>query len=277
MATKDENVKKLAELKAKAEELAQQYNDAVQNGKFGESVKINAETEEAVNEYTSIVRTMCFDECKSKDDPMLYAVTIMRYETIAIKDEKKGEDKIPVRSIVPKERDIDLLRLDKYCGGIGKDKNWMHIVQKLNFLLTVDAAKKIGVKPAEMARLNDSYLMSEIARQFDMGKNPVSKTNLLKTLQTAVSAMIGDEYKATSHDVERLMMVFAKRGKTSLAVVAANHKNFRTYVADVCHRIVTSGDYSIIAPMKKEESSKAFTVEDKTEEKPKAAKESKVA
>lgn len=45
----------------------------------------------------------------------------------------------------------------------------MHIAQKMNFLLTAQKAKDLGLDPQ---KVNDSYAMSEIARQFDMGKNP---------------------------------------------------------------------------------------------------------
>ena len=102
------------------------------------------------------------------------------FVTIGVKDEQKGDDKVPVRSIVDKERQIDLLKLHKYCGSIGANENWSHIAQKMNFLLTAQKCVDLGVDPKSV---NDSYSMSEIAREFDMGKNPTSKTNLLKTLQ----------------------------------------------------------------------------------------------
>ena len=54
---------------------------------------------------------------------MLTAVQTLSYVTIGVKDEQKGDDKVPVRSIVDKERQIDLLKLHKYCGSIGADEN----------------------------------------------------------------------------------------------------------------------------------------------------------
>ncbi len=95
--------------------------------------------------------------------------------------------------------------------------------------------------------------MSEIAREFDMGKNPTSKTNLLKTLQTVITAMLGEQYKATSHDVDFLMSVYSKknRGK-ALTVTCANHRYFRNYLAEVCHRIATGKTYELDFKTKKD-------------------------
>ena len=247
--TREEGMAKLAELKSSVEEQVKVFNDAVQNGRFEESTKADKAMTGTINEYTATVRDMCFEECKATDDPMLAAVKTLSYVTIGVKDEQKGDDKVPVRVIVDKERQIDLLKLDKFCGGIGADPNWMHVAQKMNFLLTAQKAKDLGLDPA---KVNDSYAMSEIARQFEMGKNPTSKTNLLKTLQMVVTAMVGDGYKATSHDVNFLLSVYSKKNRKALTVSCANHRNFRGYVMEVCHRIVTNKSYELEYKTKRE-------------------------
>lgn len=240
--TREENIAKLAQLRSDAEKLATDYNAAIQDGKFEDASKADAAMTEKVNEYTATVRDMCFEDCKNTPDPMLTAVTTLSFVTIGAKDEQKGEDKVPVRTIVEKEKPIDLLKLHSYCGSIGKDKNWSHIAQKMNFLLTAQKCVDLGIDPKAV---NDSYAMSEIARDFDMGKNPTSKTNLLKTLQTVVTAMLGEEYKATSHDVNFLMSVYSRKNRKALTVSCANHRNFRNYIAEVCHRIVTAKSYAV--------------------------------
>ena len=247
--TREENVAKLAQLKSEVEGIVKTYNDAIQNGRFEESTKADTAMTEKINEYTATVRDMCFEDCKATDDPMLTAVKTLSYVTIGVKDEKKGDDKVPVRTVVDKERAIDLLKLDKYCGGIGHDKEWMHIAQKMNFLLTCQKARDLGLDPQ---KVNDSYAMSEIARQFEMGKNPTSKTNMLRTLQMVVTAMLGDGYKATSHDVNFLLSVYSRKNRKALVVSCANHRNFRGYIAEVCHRIVTGKEYELEYKTKRE-------------------------
>lgn len=258
--TREDNIIKMNELRDKVEELVKEYNEAVMDGDVAKTIQLNEDTEKAVNEYTSIVRDMCFAECKATDDPMLTAVTMLTFKTIGIKDEKHEGEKFPTRVAIGKERTINLKALDTYCGGIGADKNWMHICQKMNFLLTAQKAVDLGIDPKSV---NDSYAMSEIARGFDMGKNPTSKTNLLKTLQTVVSAMLGDGYKATSHDVNFLMSVYSKKNRKALTVTCANHRNFQNYLAEVCHRIVTGKSYGIEYRRKKDsaDASKPVTIE----------------
>lgn len=240
--TREENTAKLAQLRSDAEALVKEYNEAIQNGKYEDATKADTKLTDTVNEYTATVRDMCFEDCKNTENPMLTAVTTLMFVTIGVKDEQKGDDKVPVRSIVDKERQIDLLKLDKYCGGIGANKNWVHIAQKMNFLLTAQKCVDLGIDPKS---INDSYSMSEIAREFDMGKKPTSKTNLLKTLQTVITAMLGEGYKATSHDVNFLMSVYSKKSRTALTVTCANHRYFRGYLAEVCHRIVTGKVYDV--------------------------------
>ena len=240
--TREENAAKLAELRVQAESLATSYNEAMQNSRFDDVGKIDGAITETINEYTAVVRDMCFEDCKATDDPMLTAVRTLSFITIGVKDEKSGEDMIPVRVIVEKERQIDLLKLHKYCGSIGANESWPHIAMKMNFLLTAQKCADLGIDPKSV---NDSYAMSEIARDFDMGKTPTSKTNLLRTLQIVIEAMLGEEYKATSHDVNYLLSVYSRKNRKALTVTCANHRFFRNYMAEVCHRIVTGKSYEV--------------------------------
>ena len=266
--TREESKAKLVQLRADAEALTKEYNEAIQNGKFDVAQKKDEAIEQKVNEYTGIVRDMCFDDCKATSNPMLTAVQMLFFTTIATKDEKKGDDKVPVRSIVDKDKPIDLLKLDKHCGGIGADKNWAHIAQKMNFLLTVQKCHDLGIDPKEV---NDSYAMSEIARQFEFGKNPTSNTQLLKSLQTVITAMLGDEYKATSHDVAFLLSVYSKKNRAALTVTCANHRYMRNYLAEICHRIVTNGAYKVDFKRKRDNITGGSPVE-KSTDKPKSGK-----
>jgi hypothetical protein len=171
----------------------------------------------------------------------------LTYASIAAKDVKNDDD-IVERKIVDVEKKIDLERLDKFCDGIGADKNWVHLAQKMNFLLTAQKCVDLGVDPH---KLNDSYAMSEIAKSIDMGKTPTSKTNLLRTLQMVVTGMLGEEAKATSHDVNYLLSIYSKKGRKALSVSCANHKYFIGYLAEICHRIILGKAYEVEYKAKK--------------------------
>lgn len=241
--TRAEKENKLKELRATAEEKVKAYNEALQDGKFDEAQKLDGEITDTVNEYTSTVRDMCFEDCAAADDPMIAAVTALSFITIAVKDNRKGDEKIPVREVIERERQIDLLKLHKYVsGGIGHNKEWNVMIEKFNLLMTCQKAKDLGIDPSS---INDSYAMSEIAKGYDLGKNPASKTNLLKTLTAIVQAMVGEEYKPVSHDVNFLLSVYSRKSRKALTVTCANHKYLRGYVMEICHRIVTGKTYEV--------------------------------
>ena len=232
-----------AELREQAENLCREYNANIQDGNFSEVSRLDGEIEQVVNEYTSLAREECFNALKATDNPMLEAVKQLTFPTIRARDTKQGDEKIPVRVVEEIERPIDLMKLHKATpGGIGADKEWGYKVEKLNFLLTAQKAKDLGIKVKEV---NDSFAMAEISKQIDMGKNPTSKTNLLKTLNIVIQAMIGEEYKAVSHDVNFLMSVFSRKNRAALTVSCANHKYMRQYCAEICHRIVMGETYKI--------------------------------
>lgn len=265
--TKAERIAEMQVLREKAESLVMQYNEGIQNGNPNPTIEVNvldsngnvtgtkAEyitnlIDEAMNKYTAIAREICFTECRETDDPMLEAVKRLTFATIGMKVSRKGEEKIPVAEIIEKNKAIDLLKLHKTVdGGIGKNPKWNGMVEKMNFHMTARQAKRIVKKKENLTRvlteINDSYAMSDIAKAIDMGKDPTSNTKLLGTLQGIVTAMIGDEYKATSHDVNFLTDLYATKGRTALSVNCANHRYFRAYIAAICHSIVTGEDYEI--------------------------------
>lgn len=239
----ENTIAKKAELRKKAEELTQSYNEAIQNGDFTNAQKLNSEIEQAVNEHTSIAREECFTRIRATNDPMLNAVKELSFMTIRAKDTKAGDEKIPVRIIEDVEKPIDLLKLHKSTeGGIGKNKDWALMIEKLNFLMTAQKAVDLGLNPKD---LNNSYAMSDIAKQINLGKTPTSKTNILKTVQAIVTAMIGEEYKAVSHDVNFLLSVYSRKNRKALTVTCANHKYMRQYMMEICHRIVMGKTYEL--------------------------------
>lgn len=233
-----------AEMREKVESLVKDFNDKRQNGEYEDAMKIEKETEELVNEYTALCRKECFDYLAETSNPMIEAVKMLSYPTIRIKDTKQGEEKIPVRIVEDIERAIDLLKLHKHVGGdgIGAAKNWVNMAEKFNLLMTAQKAVDLGIDPK---LVHDSYAMSEISKEIDMGKTPTSKTNILKTLNMVIAAMIGEEYKAKSHDVNFLLSIYSRKNRKALTVSCANHKYMRQYLAEICHRIILDKSYEI--------------------------------
>lgn len=241
--TRAEKEARLATIKEDVAKKVEAYNEAMLDSKLEDAIKINEETAELVNEYTGIARGLCFEDCEATDDPMLEAVKRLTFTTIAVKDAKENDENIATRRLIDKEMQIDILKLhNKVKGGIGHNKQWNFMIEHFNLLMTIQVAKNLNIDPKD---INDSYDMHETSRQMDLGKNPVSKRNLLKTLTGIVQAMIGEEYKPLSHDVNYLLLVYGKKSRKALTVTCANHKYLRGYIMEICHRIVTGKAYSV--------------------------------
>ena len=237
--------KRLKEIRAEVTEYVDKYNDLVMSGKA--KAKDLAELEEkikkGVSDYTSVKENDVFLECKATENPMLEAVKRLTFQTIAVKDEKSEDgDGVVLKNIDTRDRDIDLKKLHTKCGSIGANPSWIYILEKFNCLLTMKAADDLGLDPKEV---NDSYAMDKLAREVEMGKNPTSNNNIVKTLQMVVSAMIGEEYKATSHDVKYIEKVYTRKSREALKVTCGNHKQLRGILAQVCHKLVLGKSYAI--------------------------------
>lgn len=193
--------------------------------------------EQVINYYTTISKGECYKAAKESGSPMHYAVKTFFFPAIKIGKSEDKETHIVTYSIDEFEKPIDLGDMHKQLGGIGHDTNWIYTVEQLNYYLTIRAAERVGATVKI-----ESFRMNDIARERSLGKNPCSNTNMLKTLQLIVTEMLGEGYKATSHDVNYLIDVYAndnKKSKTS--ITAANHKTLRNYLKKVCYRVLTNG------------------------------------
>lgn len=247
--TREELMTKMAESKAKAEAGVIAYNEAFLSGNLEAMSTAEAQTDEAIADFDNASKFIAFIDCAAAEDPMREAVTLLTYTSIATKDSKVEGTAAKTRELVEREKYIDLLQLHKYVqdrkinpDGIGHDKRWQYIIEQLNCQLTARVAVSLGISVKDV---NDSYAMSAIAKEINLGKNPTSNTNLLKTLNVVVAAMIGEEFKATSHDVAFLLEGYSKKSRKALTLTTSNHKTLRQTMAEICHRILLKKGYIV--------------------------------
>ncbi len=222
----------LAEIKAIAEDLLTKSEEAET---IAAKKEIDDDLDYVVGYYKNISKTSAYAAAKASGDPMQYAIREFFYPAIKVKETKDKDTGIVLRSVEDAIAPLDLGDMHKKLGGIGANKNWIYMAEKLNYYLTINAANRVGATIK-----HDSMTMKEISKDIDLGKNPCSKTNMLKTLQAVITAMLGDGYKVTSHDVNYLTDVYAndvKKSKTSIS--AANHSTLRGYLKKVCYRILS--------------------------------------
>ncbi len=240
---KRENLPKmqnLDEIKSLAIETLKASGDA-ENAK--EKGEIDKFLDEVIKHYASESKHASYLVCKGSEDPMKTAILMFAYPTIRVKETKDADTGIVTRSIEDSEKGIDLADLQKRIGAIGADSNWLFAAEKLNYHLTYKAAMEMGDSRLQaILKSNDNFIMKDISRQIDLGKNPVSNNNLKKTLQGIVEMMLGKEYHIISADEKYLVQVFVKdNGKSRTSVTSANHRACVGYLKKICYRILTDG------------------------------------
>lgn len=222
----------LEEIKEKAIELLEKSESCE---KLDEKREIENDLDSVIKYFTATSKNECYTKARESGDPMKFAIKEFFFPVIRIVERDDNETGAKMRFIADAMRPIDLGDMYKKLKGIGADVNWIYVAEKLNYYLTLRAAQRVGAKVK-----SDAFVMNEIAKQIDMGKNPCSNNQMLKTLQGIITMMLGDGYKATSHDVNYLVDCYSndsKKSKTS--ITAANHKTLRNYLKKICYRILT--------------------------------------
>ncbi len=230
-------------LQTEINDLVKNYNEAKQTARFADAAELDEKIQKKVKECAGYAKRIAYEECAAEADPMLAAVTRLRYSVPAVKDE--DVDGVPVRSVVVREKPIDLFGLHKFIpGGIGVDKGWEDGVKGFNTLMTFERAIDLGIDPTT---LNDSQCMMEIKRKYEDGETPASNTKLLATMRLLVAHMIGPDHAANvrSQDVKYLLLVYCKKGRKALTVTCANETKLCETLAEICHRVVTGKGYAI--------------------------------
>ena len=200
---------------------------------------------EVIQAYTAESRRQCFKHCIDSGDPMMTAIRTLQFDAIRTKLTKNKEEGTEIMTIEPTKKPIDLLRLQDKAGRcIGKSEKWHFMIEKFNLLLTCKVACSIGADPTE---IHSSIYMSEVAKDIRLGKSPVSKSNLRRTLGAIIAAMIGDEYaeKVLSCDVNYLLTIYTKKGNRETKTVKVADAKFLTmYIAEIANEMVLRAEGS---------------------------------
>lgn len=248
MTTQAERIQKLTETRAKLEENASAYNEAIRtDGTTAEVIaELNSKKDELLGIYVATAREMCYEECKAAEDPMLHAAQKYNFDCISVKDVQDKDTGTVTRTIVDTKKVIDLFTLHRHCKGIGKNSNWVYMLERFNYLLTYKTVTDITTgddQKAKLDKLKKTYAMDKVSKDIDMGKTPTSNTQVLKQLDTLIAATIGEEYHGLSIDAKFLLKIYTKEGKGALSVVTPTHSRFCGKFLRVLHRIVTNGTY----------------------------------
>lgn len=272
----------LASLGEKLEALKEKYNENLnaEHPSLEVQLKLDDQFREVEADYLHVQKMLIFKDCEKSDKPMRSAILKHNFMTKRHKIELEGEkdNKIRVCRIVDAPRSLDLLEFDTYMAGndhrASANKDWANMIAKLAYLMTVDTAKSLGVNPKS---IYDCYAIEEIARKIELGETPTSNTQMLKTLQSIIDAIIYEEnpetnansYKASSHDVKYLKALFTKKGKKELSVACAKPAYMRYIVTDICYGHVADKLYSVEFIQKKKKDTNPADKSEETKPAPK--------
>ena len=247
-AAKTEVVVTKDSLKQQAEDLAKAYNEAINFGEFKKMQKVDEQLAGVLDEYETLSKNEALNELAKHEDPFVALAENMTYDKLKthLNKEKGVVTGMSIESGLVQIDPIDLHK--KVAGGIGVNKQWQYMVEKLNFLMTARVARALKIP---LSTIRDCYAMDDIAKDMDKfksgdGDDPTGDDALLEDLQTIVSATVGDKYAADIKCVGYLCSVYSKKNrKEALSVTCANHKYMRGYILDILHHCVTGKDFVI--------------------------------
>lgn len=227
-----------------------EYNAALKENDNAKMVKIEQELKENEAAYAEAKCEELFERLSKDENPVKAAITEHSYFVIAHKM-RRGEGGVNegFEIIEDKVRQIDLVKFCKYCH---KDTDWQHNVEKFNQLLALRAANELKMTKAQIKKICDSFYMSRLAREVEMGGTPDSNTAICKQLQMIIDKVLYEDngkgknvYRANTHDVAYLLMCYTKRGKKVLSVSVAKNTYMHRLIFDIMHRVVTGKVYDL--------------------------------
>lgn len=264
--------KTLSELLIEAETAKKELNEAILSDSLSMADKAKKTLDDAVKEYNESAIILDFLTFRSKSSPILAAIEQLNISTIEAKTNKDKDTGIVTYTLEPAAKQISLTALDEFCQRekliIAADRLWKYKVEHFCLLVTYKIMKDLG---KETKKLEETYYISDIARQIDMGKTPTSNNQILKQLQSIVDSIIyeadGEKnvYKVTSHDVNYIVQTMTKRSKSG-TVVAPKASTMHILVMDVLHRIATNGEYTVEYMTKKQAKETAIKTNSETPE-----------
>lgn len=247
---------RLATLRAEIDALVKEYNDAAEFGEKRRMQKLDKDTDDKVKEYNAECEAECFAKLLAAEDPMKAAALELTFAGISTKD-PKNED----RKVVDVTLRINPLRLHKKSKdtknvGIGHDDLWWAKSERLNMLFTasvatkLSAADKSGTK-LDFTRIKDTIAMKEESAKLTATEEDARDDHILASVQDCLTAMIGEEFQATTQMVEYLRNCHTNAGRAKMTVKVNNKTIFARSMLECCNAALTGNSFILDYRMKK--------------------------
>lgn len=236
-------------------------NQAIKEGKSATDVdrleKTLKESEDGFNAYQ---KSIFLNKLAETENPVLEALKNREYPIVSHKPLKDDDGTIiGYHLAMPEDKDAKTKLIDivDVCKKVDLSTEWQYDIQHLNLLLTVKTAQELGYTAEQIAKVNDSYAMSKVARQIKDGQTPTSNTQIQKLMQDCIDAILfiddgkgANTVKANNRDFKYASVCYGRRSR-ALVVKVPNHNEMKNIIYDIMQRIVTNGVYTVDYKMMK--------------------------
>lgn len=239
----------LSELHDSVVEQINAFNKAIHENDLSAMSKAETSLKEAEAEYAETKALEVFDKLGEMENPIKAGIIEYSYPVLSHKNIREDGKITGIELVEDKMRQIDLVKLAKYCG-IKCD--WQYMIEKFNQLLCLRAARELKLPKAEVNKICDSFYMNKLSRAVELGETPDSNTQICKQLQTIMDAMVFEDngkgkniYKVNNHDVAYLLMCYTQKGRKALTIRTQKHAVVHRLVMDIEHRVILNKKYDL--------------------------------
>ena len=246
---------RMIELRAIIEERIEAMNKVVRAAEKDAKVGLNElyavenELKAAEADYAEESQNEMFAICKASGAPVLEGAKRHSYPVLGHRAIKEDGFTVGFELVEDKEKQIDLVKLCKFCD---LPVLWKYKVEKMGELLALRCARELGMTTQEIKEISKTYRLDKLAKAEEMGATPTSNNQIVKLLQSVIDAILYEDdgngknrYKVNSHDVAYLLACYTKRGRKVLYVTVAKASFLHNLVVDVMHRVVCNKRYGL--------------------------------
>lgn len=226
-----------------------EYNAALKENDLAKAAYAEQELKEAEAAYAEAKCIEVFGELAKSENPVKAAVAMHSYLVVSHRPLREDGVVTGFEIVEDKVRQIDLVKFCEFCK---LPTMWKYAVEKFNQLLAMRTATELKMTKAQIKKICNSFYMSDLARQVEMGGTPDSNTAICKQLQQVIDGIMFEDngkgknvHRVNNHDVAYLLMCYTKRGKKTLSVAVAKNAYIHRLVLDVMHRVVTGKAYDL--------------------------------
>lgn len=229
------------EIREKLEGAVADYNKALMNKDFNGKQEAETNIKGYISDYKKAKQDAVLYQLSLEEEPMVAAVKMLTYPILRAKPVKEDGIETGVE-LVETDARVNLVKVAeraKVC------PDWQYKVEKIGLLLSLRAAKELGVSARALKNMTKDYRMHDLARKVEMGETPDSNTQIVNLIQSVMDEVFPGKGKANAHDAAYMWMAATRAGREAKTIKVCDSRLAHNLFADVANRIITKGKYDV--------------------------------